>query len=413
MSENLKQLHNEILSYSYSGFLLGRDLENLQRAREAKLREATVLYATRILEALSVGALQIVGLDWKENTFANLGRIESYGLIPQHTLYWAHALRRIGNQIRHAKIEAQPEEEEATVAFLEYWLRWFFCKFPYGPLLSDLTSNNERSVLIRANWLSRIMSEIESNDLDPVLITDAILSGEDDYEIVMQVPAIIAVLAEKLLRNKKPDKAEALLHAAIRLHPEDLRLLQLIGLCYSRTEQLQKALDHLEPLYKRYNNDDEMIGIMAGVYKRLWQQNSDSHIWLRKSYKAYTSGWKRDKQNTYLGINVATTALFLGDRSKSEKIAEEVREVLLNRRNALKMINPDYGISFNLWDQLTLAEAEMLLGNGNAAGKIFMKTKRDNKNSIGYIETCRDQLRIIRKHLGKEARDTEFLDEPL
>ncbi|MDY6914581.1 MAG: hypothetical protein SVT52_09020, partial [Planctomycetota bacterium] len=258
MPNAMDLLRPEVRAYSHKGYELEYDLYHLQRSQEVSIRDATVFYAARILEALSAAALETMGLKGKENAFSNLTRLEEYGLLPPHTLYWAHALRRTGNAVRHAKSRTAPQEAETSVAFLEYWLRWFFCVFPYGARLDDLTMEAGGGLFIRDADLSRILGMIEANDPAPGRVAQQVMEGS--YEKIKHAPAVLAVLAERLLRTNRLAEARGFLDWSAGLHGEDLRLLQLRGLCHSRMGLLDEAIEILEPSYKRYRTDDEMIG---------------------------------------------------------------------------------------------------------------------------------------------------------
>jgi len=412
MVQSTKWFHPEIVSYTFSGFQLGRDLEKLRSARKAYLHEAAVLYSTRMLEALSVAALNIIGLDSNDNSFSNLERLQYYNLIPLHTLYWAHALRRMGNAVRHAKTEATAEDEKSAVAFLEFWLRWFFCDYRYGPRLKSLCGDPKSPILLNADeWPYRIMSEIESRDFDPVLTASYILNSESGYEIVLRSSSISAVLAEKLLGMGCVDQALSLLNGALLHNPDDLRLLQLKGLAFRRANRMEEALSQLEPLYRRYSSDDEMAGIMAAVYKEFGVSSAgDSRkAYLLKSHRAYESRWSKDKKNTYLGINVATSALLLGDGEKSAKVAESVRKMLINKDVKLKKKSSNAYEFLNLWDLLTLAEAELLLGNEEKANSLLKRAVSIFGDQSGSLEAFIRQATEIRqcKGLSRDASDIQ------
>ena len=398
MPDILEQLHPDVRSYLHGGYLLDYDLKNLMHAWDASIREASVFYAARALEALSAAALDAVGLKGKESVFSNLTRLAEYGLTPRHTLYWAHALRRTGNAVRHACSRTSAEEEETTVAFLEYWLRWFFCVFPYGACLPDLTVGGAEAPFIRDASLRRMLDMIESNRLDPQAAARDVLEGR--YEKIRRAPAVLAVLAERFLDANLLEEARQFLDWAAAEHPQDLRLVQLRGLCYSRAGRLDEGIDILEPWYKRYRTDDEMIGIMAGIYKRKWRASPEDSQWLARSHKAYESGWKQDRDNTYLGINAATTALFLGQTEKAESIASKVREVLTDRCRVLERLAKDGRADLNLWDRLTLVEAELLGSNFDAAADAFQQAGRDHPNATGSLAVARQQFAEIAERLG-------------
>ena len=390
-----------VRSYDQGGYLLAHDLDSLWRAREAGIREATVFYSARALEALSAAALEMMGLKGKENAFANLSRLEEYGLLPQHTRYWAHALRRAGNAVRHAGSRTTAAEEETTCAFLEYWLRWYFCDFVCGPRLPDLAAEGHAAPLIQDESLSRCLSLLAAENLDPGQAAREVTEGPSDK--ARQVPALLAVLAERFVEMNRLDEAKALLDRAVAQHGGDLRLRQLQGLCCSRAGRLDEAVEILEPLYRQYRTDDEMIGIMAGVYKRKWRADPDDRRWLSRSHKAYFSGWKQDRENTYLGINAATTALFMGKETDVQTISAQVRHVLESRAKVLAALPGEAQAPPGLWDRLTLVEAQLLGGCFDAATQEFAAAARSHPDAAGSLAVARQQFLEIAERMGAPA----------
>ena len=59
--------------------------------------------------------------------------------------------------------------------------------------------------------------------------------------------------------------------------------------------------------------DEETHGILAGIYKRLSDQDPANASWLQRCHEVYLRGWELSQEmNNYLGINAASTALWLG-----------------------------------------------------------------------------------------------------
>ena len=69
-----------------------------------------------------------------------------------------------------------------------------------------------------------------------------------------------------------------------------LRLKQLMALSWSRMDEVEEALRCLESLPARHRDDEETIGLTAGVYKRLWQKHG-KNLSLEQSFKAYRRGF--------------------------------------------------------------------------------------------------------------------------
>ena len=220
-------------------------------------------------------------------------------------------------------------------------------------------------------------------------------------------PALPATAAEMLLDGKEHDEARRLLEAALGESPDDLRLNQLMGLYWSRTGNLREALRLLEPLHARYLDDGETAGITAGVYKRLWKSDKSDGKWLEQSHRAYRHGWDASRQsNAYLGVNAATTALWLGRPEDAREIAASVRRLLQRRAAALAKHTADPDLVLNYWDHVTLAEAHLLLGEYAAARAAYVEAFARHAECLDNIAVSRGQLGDILRRSGRRAART-------
>lgn len=403
----LTNWRDEVLGYRHGEFHLGYDLSCLFRSRQQKLHEATVLYAARILEALSGAALERVGLPHQPTTYSNLYELYSYGLTPQSTLYWANALRRVGNSVRHALRQSHPAEETVAAAFLNQWLHWFFCRGDRGRAgAASLTNNDDGDTgLIIDDTLREAMAQVERVGEGFADLTRRLMKQYEGDEV--GVPAIISVFADTLLsihdearRAEAYTEAHRVLDDALSRYPEDLRLTQLKALCHSRAGDAELAMKVLRPIYRKHRGDPESTGIMGGIYKRMWRKTGDPEF-LSKSHQTYIRGWERDRGNTYLGINTATTALFLDRLDRAAEVAAAVEKELDKRRQRLAQNQAGLVRDLCCWDQLTLVEAELLQKKpGSAARSYSQAVERFGASQAGDLDVARRQLRDVSDKLG-------------
>jgi tetratricopeptide (TPR) repeat protein len=412
-SRPLERLVPAVGEFETEHFHLKEDLDHLDKVRRVDAPEAVILYCARILEALAAAALRTVKLEPSPNVYANLDALQQYNLLPTATRHWAHALRRAGNLVRHIRSRVQPGDAELAVLFVERWLDWFFRTFRYGHQLPSLTRDGEPLGLGASASLRALLGALE--DLDQNLHTvlrhvHAGLSGD-----WLQTPALPAALAEMLLDCGRHADARTVLDAALKEFPDDLRLRLFLGLYWSRTGNLEESLRCLEPLHEQYKDDDQAAGITAGVYKRRWLQDPSHREWLEKSQRAYRQGWERSKKmNAYLGINAATTALWLGRPAESRQVAEEVRRLLNARIAALAERLTDPDLQLNYWDQVTLAEAEMLLGDLAAARRHYRAAFATHaEQQRANIEVSQKQLGEVLRLQGISDDVSVFLGRPL
>jgi len=229
-------------------------------------------------------------------------------------------------------------------------------------------------------------------------------------DAALRAPALLAVAAEILIDRKELDAADAVLSVALGAFPDDVRLNQLMGLRWSRAGELERARAWLEPLYQKHRDDDETAGITAGVYKRLWLADRAARQWLARAHKAYLHGWDRSRQtNAYLGVNAAATALFQGRENVARELACEVRDLLIHRQEILAQGRPADGPLLGNWDQLSLAEALVVLRDFAAAHTAYQEALRNYPDQLGSIAVARMQLAHLLEALGVAARADAFL----
>ena len=407
----LDRLAPEVTAFATPAFVLQDDLRNLERVRRAGAGEATVFYCSRILECLAAAALTQVGLKASNSVNSNLISLYQYSLMPLTVAYWAHALRRIGNDVRHILRRIGPDDAELAAVFLERWLEWFFCSFRFGPRLASSTCDQAPLALAGDSQLSRIVRWIDELDMESGAALDYVC-GEIEY-LFFTSPTLPAVLADIMISRKGHDEAAVLLERGLACFPDDLRLSQLMGLHWSRTGDLDRALEQLEPIYVRFRDDEETAGIMAGVYKRKWLLDKERQEWLDKSHQAYLYGWKRSRNsNAYLGVNAATTALWLGRTRESRALAGEVEQLLQERVEALSQRTEVDDIALNFWDWASVAEVQLLQGKLMVAWRTYFEISTQHAELRDYIEVSLVQAGNILETMGFSVSAQRFGEPP-
>ena len=221
------------------------------------------------------------------------------------------------------------------------------------------------------------------------------------------------MLAEELLAREQNPLAHQVLTAASRVFADDLRLRQLTGLYWSRSGDFDEALRCLEPLHDRWHDDEETVGLLAGVYKRRWLARREEEEWLSKAFRLYSRGWDAGKKaSPYLGINAATTALWLGRKAESRRIAAEVGQRLLDRAGRLARFRADRDLALNYWDHVTLAEAQLLLGQWGRSRRTYRAAFRLHADQTQNVAVSRAQAVEGLRAQGMSAPAAEsFFDQ--
>lgn len=391
---HLTRLAPEVLAYENAALVLGEELYRLDAVSRAEAPEAVVFYCGRILEALSADALCKIRLQPSPNSFSNLNLLGDLGRFTTATRYWAHALRRLGNAVRHLQRRIGFQEAKLSGLLTERWLAWYFCDYSHGPKLNGLTTDGTPLELISAGDMRQAMLYLEELEAAPSRgPADAVAQDFDSSPAFKTTAVLPALLAEILLSQKKDTDALRVLEAAMPQFPDDLRLRQLTGLCWSRMHNPDEALHWLEGLYPRFADDEETAGITAGTWKRKWQENKANLESLENSHRLYQHGWSvSGSKNAYLGINAATTALLLGRGEQAISLAAAVEKLIRNRAADLPADLHDPHLALHFWDQVTLAEAQLLQGDLAGARETYRAAFAGHPERLGDIEVCRKQI---------------------
>ena len=378
-----------IASFEFGNYVLGGDLKSLIRVREAGAAEGGIFYCARILEALTSAAMARVGLPGSSAVISNLETLQQFNLVPAATRYWAHGLRRVGNDVRHVVRAVSETDADLAMIFVERWLAWFFCEFVAGPKLRGLTVDGEGLFFIVDQPLLEIVRRCERGDVD----------AEDGA--IFSSPAVAGLVAENLIERKEHEPAARVLREAVGRFGVDVRLRQLDGLLLSRMGKLETAVAVLEPLYRKYRDDPETAGILGGVYKRLGETE--------KSYAVYREGWDRlHGSSAYLGINAAAVLLFLGRGKESRALAQEVRELVEGRLKKLAKYIDDASSRMDFWDRVILAEADLLVGDVQSARKRYQVAFADFAGRLDVGDGARGQGGEILQALGSPISTDEL-----
>lgn len=357
----LERFDSKAREFATHEFLLEEELATLELVHGIQAHEAVVFHCARILEVLAREAVHGLNQEPGSSVFGNLELLRQLGRVPTAAAYWAHALRRLGNQARHVLAPISREEADLSTVFVEGWLTWFFCTFSQGNKLPSLTLDKAPLRLAPADETVALMRQVES--LEEQDAAAAVSSTRGNAEL-FRTPALPAVLIEILQSQGADEAVGQLLSEGLQRFPDDPRLNQLQGVQWSRSGQYDQAIECAERLISKNAQDEEALGIAGSVYKRKWRANPKQRDALERSCQHYRTGWRSSgRTNTYLGINVATTLLFLGKVEEAQRIAGRVRHLIQERADRLPGDLQGAIRIFSYWDQVTLAMAEQIVGD--------------------------------------------------
>ena len=403
----LRRLSPVVIGFRRQGFELGSDLRNLIRVTRVCAAEASVFYQARILEALAAAGVELIGRRVSPSPFSNLSTLETAGVLPRNTVRLAGALRRLGNVVRHIQRPVRERELQLGMAATESWLRWFFCGFFVGPQLGNLEFGEWRDVLPVDELTAQAIKALEYDGAESSKLRELAAAPE-----LLGEPTFPTLLAELFLSRGEYVLAEEVISNALARNPLDLGLLQMKGLTLSRWGRLDEAFPVLKQLSERYPDDEETIGIFAGLAKRHWQATEEMR-WLKESANAYRMGWEKSgATNAYLGINAASMALWSGDESTALQLAEAVKGALIRRPVPMDTQNL-VGTTNDVWDILTLAEAELMLGNHEEAQRLYSAVRDRFPGARGQLAVALGQAEHHLRFNGIESSFHSWVSDAL
>lgn len=374
---------------------LGPQLNAIAQAMQSGLREAVIFYSGRLLEALSAQSLTLLNLPASSNMFSNLEELNRLGLFQRPSLDLAHTLRRMSNRARHAISDFTLEDVRLAIFCIDRSLIWHLTDFARGPAFvlpedAFIFSGEARAGL--APRLLQLVQAVLRDNADTAPIVGLGLAQ------IAESPAFASLAAETLISAKNLSAADTLLAAALAHAPNDLRLKQLQGLCHRRANRLDAALATFEELYRRNHDDEETAGPYAGVLKMLGDARGDQKL-LARSLEIYRAGWlTSSKRSTYLGINAAALACWLGAAGAAD-IASDVIKFYDMRRGKLAASGLPAALGRNYYDLVTEAEALLLLGETDRARALYSETFasfRARKGDIeGTVAQANRSLRVL------------------
>jgi tetratricopeptide (TPR) repeat protein len=396
----IQAFDEQVTGFHTEAFSLSEDLQWLGRLRDLGATVAVTLHSSRILEVLAREALARAGLSGPRKSSTDgprlndmLRQLMEYHSLSLETYRLLDRLRDLGNKARHVLRKVSVADADQGYAIVLRGLQWFFCEFPDGPKLKSLTVPNHPLDSLLPLEAATLLSLLESADLDRRGFL-ARLGLERRHCPLLVSPVLAAVLIERLLDGTRADEAQIVLRAALERFPDDIRLRQLQGLLWSRAGRLEDACRWLEAIEATDSAaDEETQGILAGAYKRRADaEPARREEWLKASHAKYERGWRQSREtNTYLGINAAAIALWLRMPGNAPAIARGIRDLLEARRRRLIQAGGTGKRFLNCWDQLTLAEAHLLLQEWESARQCYREAIDRFPRQAKALEVAREQ----------------------
>ena len=221
-----------------------------------------------------------------------------------------------------------------------------------------------------------------------------------DLRFDLRSPQTYRAVAERLLRVGEPLVAYDVASEGLRVFAHDTRLRQLQALALGRSGAIEIANAELKRLYDEGSRDEETLGMLASTHKSMALEASDPIVekgHLALAYTYYAEAYRLTAKY-YSGINAATMAVLLGNKSQVEALAREVEEICRHDVDESKMSHPDI-----YWLLATQGEAALILGKWDEAQEHYEKAMRIAGKSWGDRQTSFRQARLLVKALGGDG----------
>lgn len=363
-----------------------------------KAPEGLIFYCARMLDGMCADLVFKLGQKPSPNIFSNLMTVEALRLIDNIKKELAHTLRRMGNAVRHSLMDSSLDDTKLAVVLVREMLHWYE-GLEKGEVFGEPIGRLDGE--IDADWgvvtVVGLLSRIEAGDAEAI---EALFERLDD---VLSSRFLATLCAEALINCRRTDAAEDILKRCAATFGTDQRHQQLSALVLSRSGRLEEAVKAADQLMKNYSDDDETAGIAGGIYKRRWDRDESQGKALEKAHGLYFKQWERGKKiNAYLGVNAASTAVYLGKLDKAREIASVVVQAMDKRDAALAAarLQPQDGGVAEYFDTVSRAEAQLVSGQYSVAYESYQAAFTKYAHFGGVIDVTRDQGMRVARTLG-------------
>ena len=229
--------------------------------------------------------------------------------------------------------------------------------------------------------------------------------GDAFQPLWRQDPRLYRAFTRRLISEGHPAPALEVASVGLRdAHPRDAELRYLQALALARGRNITRAEESARDLLKTDLPRPlrvETLALLGRLRKdrcaRIQEKEPERWVPLAlESFAAYEEAYRLGEGDTFPGINAATMAVLSGKDAVAHELARKVRD-RATERLALAA-RRDY------WLLATLGEAELLLGDDEAALDRYRQAVRAAGRNFGDIASMRSQLLLLRRklHVGDD-----------
>jgi tetratricopeptide (TPR) repeat protein len=241
--------------------------------------------------------------------------------------------------------------------------------------------NEETTLLVR-----RITAARESGSRG---ILEQIAADQPEALNTTSLP--YSVLVEALIGIGSPELGLELARRARQTFSRAVRLQQLEALALRRLGRSEEAQQILTDLYQQGHRDPETLGILGATWAQRYKKEK-RRAQLERSQLHYAEAFQLAPDSFYNGVNAAAKAALLGNLDDARALAARV----------LPLVSAHVD-GENYWATATHAEAQLLLGDIDAAVRLYRKARVRHSEDEGSIASTRAQATDLVAALGADA----------
>ena len=409
----MRRFATEGVELEDTGFALQSELDALERVSEIGAHEAVIFHCARVFEVVLRRAVDDILGERSATIYGSMSRLTEIGLLRgkiQTTLF--HALRRLGNEVRHVHRQVVQLDAELALSVASEVLGWHVARQTGADILHHQLDQKDGLA-----ELFRLLLDLEKqgDDVAPLVQFWRGHSQEFNY----QTPALSTLVIDVLMAHGGEENfntANEFIQASLARFPDDVRLRQLNGWCLRQRSFLDESIAELESLVTPQTTDPESLGLLAGTLKRRWD---DDDFWtgraqrkrdalLKRIADLYRRGWRQSRYTqTYVGINAAAMALLSGDSSSASRVAQQVLVLFEHRMGKQGVVDGVRWVDY--WDQATYAEANLILGHFDVARANYRDAMATHASKANWHQSSLFQLRLLLNAMGMDASTDSFL----
>ena len=215
-----------------------------------------------------------------------------------------------------------------------------------------------------------------------------------------QDPRLYRAFSRKLLSEGHPAPALEVATVGLHTHANDPDLLYCRALALARGGNVSRADEFVKELLQRDLAADlrvEALSLAGRLRKdrfaRIPAADAGRRVALACESFAYYEKAYRIDNDPFPGINAATMSLLAGDADTAHTLARQVQA-----RATQQLEQP--GKENDFWLLATLGEAELLLGDAEAAHGRYRQAVRGAGRRDGDVAAVRRQVRLLRAKLA-------------